>query len=136
MHRVTFIPGRTFAGYELNKYLLPKLKHLHHQSVSCHSVRFQSESLTNRRYPIRESYQYKVPNQQDGHEDGNHQVVQEGEGPSGSVVETCSVFLEGEGEGNRGGREGEREREREIDIRYKLRKKKIDNKRHKNEERK
>lgn len=39
-------------------------------------------------------YHDEVANQQDGHEDGHHQVVEQGEGSSGNVVESCPLLLQ------------------------------------------
>lgn len=39
-------------------------------------------------------YHDEVADQQDGHQDGHHQVVQQREGPPGDVVQRCSLLLQ------------------------------------------
>lgn len=48
------------------------------------------------------SYQNEVSNQQNWHEDSDHQVIQEGEGPLCSIVQTCPLFLQADREREHG----------------------------------
>lgn len=38
-------------------------------------------------------YQEEVSEKQDGHQDSDHEIIQQGERPPGHIVETCPLFL-------------------------------------------
>lgn len=88
--------------WEQSKYWSHQLKADRHKLVEL-LVRIQQQLNTNGQIrphllpgiiSVCVMYHDEVANQEDGHEDGHHQVVQQWEGPPGDVVQSCSLFLQ------------------------------------------